>query len=238
MARSAEALKRDWLAALAHERRLSPHTLRAYGDDADRFFDFLVDHLAGPVNEKALARLSPADIRAFITRRRNEGLGPRGVQRALAAVRSFFRHLTREGILDNAAARAVKTPRIPRTLPRPLSEDDAARVLEEAAGEKIEWLGTRNVALLSLLYGAGLRISEALALRRGDAPLGDMLTVLGKGRKERVVPLLPVVREAVETYAKVIPFAGAREAPLFLSRRGLAMSAREAQSLMQQLRGR
>ena len=238
MARSAEALKRDWLAALAHERRLSPHTLRAYGDDADRFFDFLVDHLAGPVNEKALARLSPADIRAFITRRRNEGLGPRGVQRALAAVRSFFRHLTREGILDNAAARAVKTPRIPRTLPRPLSEADAARVLEEAAGEKIEWLGTRNVALLSLLYGAGLRISEALALRRGDAPLGDMLTVLGKGRKERVVPLLPVVREAVETYAKVIPFAGAREAPLFLSRRGLAMSAREAQSLMQQLRGR
>ena len=238
MARSAEALKRDWLAALAHERRLSPHTLRAYGDDADRFFDFLVDHLAGPVNEKALARLSPADIRAFITRRRNEGLGPRGVQRALAAVRSFFRHLTREGILDNAAARAVKTPRIPRTLPRPLSETDAARVLEEAAGEKIEWLGTRNVALLSLLYGAGLRISEALALRRGDAPLGDMLTVLGKGRKERVVPLLPVVREAVAAYEKAIPFAGAREAPLFLSRRGLAMSAREAQSLMQQLRGR
>ena len=238
MARSAEALKRDWLAALAHERRLSPHTLRAYGDDADRFFDFLVDHLAGPVNEKALARLSPADIRAFITRRRNEGLGPRGVQRALAAVRSFFRHLTREGILDNAAARAVKTPRIPRTLPRPLSEADAARVLEEAAGEKIEWLGTRNVALLSLLYGAGLRISEALALRRGDAPLGDMLTVLGKGRKERVVPLLPVVREAVAAYEKAIPFAGAREAPLFLSRRGLAMSAREAQSLMQQLRGR
>ena len=238
MARSAETLKRDWLAALAHERRLSPHTLRAYGDDADRFFDFLVDHLAGPVNEKALARLSPADIRAFITRRRNEGLGPRGVQRALAAVRSFFRHLTREGILDNAAARAVKTPRIPRTLPRPLSEADAARVLEEAAGEKIEWLGTRNVALLSLLYGAGLRISEALALRRGDAPLGDMLTVLGKGRKERVVPLLPVVREAVAAYEKAIPFAGAREAPLFLSRRGLAMSAREAQSLMQQLRGR
>ena len=238
MARSAEALKRDWLAALAHERRLSPHTLRAYGDDAERFLDFLVDHLGGAVNEKALAGLSPADIRAFITRRRHEGLGPRGVQRALAAVRSFFRHLTREGILDNPAARAVKTPRIPRTLPRPLSEADAARALEEAGEEKVKWLGARNVALLSLLYGAGLRISEALALRRGDAPLGDMLTVLGKGRKERVVPLLPVVREAVEAYAKLIPFAGACEAPLFLSRRGKPMSAREAQSLMQQLRGR
>lgn len=238
MARSAEALKRDWLSALAHERRLSPHTLRAYGDDCDRLLDFLVDHLAGPVSEKALANLSPADIRAFITRRRAEGLGPRGVQRALAAVRSFFRHLTREGILDNPAARAVKSPRIPRTLPRPLSEEDAARALAEAGEEKLKWLGARNVALLSLLYGAGLRISEALALRRGDAPLGDMLTILGKGRKERVVPLLPVVREAVETYATAIPFAGARDTPLFLSRRGLPMSAREAQGLMQSLRGR
>ncbi len=103
MARSAEELKRDWLSALAHERRASPHTLRAYGDDLDRFLDFLTDHLAGPVDVTALAELAPADIRAFITRRRAEGLGPRGVQRALAAIRSFFRHLTREGMLDNAA---------------------------------------------------------------------------------------------------------------------------------------
>jgi len=238
MARSAQALKRDWLSALAHERRLSPHTLRAYGDDCDRFLDFLIDHLGGAADEKALAALSPADIRAFITRRRAEGLGPRGVQRALAAVRSFFRHLTRENILDNPAARAVKSPRIPRTLPRPLSEKDAARALAEAGEEKVKWLGARNVALLTLLYGAGLRISEALALRRGDTPLGDMLTILGKGGKERVVPVLPVVREAVEAYAAVIPFAGARETPLFLSRRGMPMSAREAQSLMEGLRGR
>jgi len=238
MARSAETLKRDWLSALAHERRLSPHTLRAYGDDLDRFLDFLIDHLGGAANEKALAALLPADIRAFITRRRAEGLGPRGVQRALAAVRSFFRHLTREGVLDNPAARAVKSPRIPRTLPRPLSERDAARALEEAGEEKVKWLGARNVALLTLLYGAGLRISEALALRRGDAPLGDMLTILGKGGKERVVPVLPVVREAVAAYANVIPFAGTRETPLFLSRRGKPMSAREAQSLMEGLRGR
>ena len=238
MARSAEELKRDWLSALAHERRASPHTLRAYGDDLDRFLDFLVEHLAGPVTGSALAKLSPADIRAFVTKRRSEGLGARGVQRALAAVRSFFRHLTRENILDNPAARAVRTPRIARTLPRPLSELDAARTLQEAGEHDVEWMAARDVALLTLLYGVGLRISEALALKRGDAPLGELLTILGKGRKERVVPVLPVVREAVAAYAARIPFAGSRDTALFLSRRGKPMSAREAQGLMQRLRGR
>lgn len=237
MARSAEELKRAWLSALAHERRASPHTLRAYGDDLDRFLDFLVDHLAGPVDVTALADLAPADIRAFITLRRKEGLGPRGVQRALAAIRSFFRHLAREGVLDNAAPRAVKTPRIPRTLPRPLSQTDAVRAIEEAGEGAVEWLAARDAALLTLLYGAGLRISEALSLKRGDAPLGDALTILGKGRKERVVPMLPVVREAIAHYAERIPFTGAKDSPLFLSRRGKAMSAREAQALMQRIRG-
>ena len=215
---------------------MSPHTLRAYGDDLDRFLDFLTEHLAGPVNAAALENLAPADIRAFVTKRRAEGLGARGVQRALAAIRSFFRHLAREDILDNPAARAVKTPRIARTLPRPLSEADAARAIEEAGEHKTEWLAARDVALLTLLYGAGLRISEALALRRGDAPLGESLTILGKGRKERVVPLLPVIREAVDDYVARVPFTSARDGPLFLSRRGKPMSAREAQALMQRIR--
>ncbi len=238
MARSAESLKQDWLAALAHERRASPHTLRAYGDDLARFLSFTAEHVGRAPDERALSKLSPADIRAFVTRRRNEGLGARGVQRALAAVRSFFRYLTREGILENAAPRAVRTPRVPRTLPRPLSEIDAARTLEEAGEQDIEWLAARDVALLTLLYGAGLRISEGLSLKRGDVPLGPSLSVLGKGRKERSVPLLPVVRDAIEHYAALIPFAGARGDALFLSRRGKPMSAREAQALMQRLRGR
>ena len=127
MARSAEALKKDWLAALAHEKRASPHTLRAYGDDLARFLAFLHEHLGGSVNERALAKLAPADIRAFITVRRAEGLGAKGVQRALAAVRSFFRYLARENILESAAARSVRTPRIRKGLPRPLTEVDAAR---------------------------------------------------------------------------------------------------------------
>jgi len=238
MARSAESLKQAWLAALAHERRASAHTLRAYGDDVARFIAFLRQHKGRTPDDRMLERLAPADIRAFITLRRNEGLGGRGVQRALAAVRSFFRHLAREGIVENAAPRAIRTPRIARTLPRPLSENDAARTLEEAGQSEIEWLGARDVALLTLLYGAGLRISEGLGLKRGDVPLGQSLSVLGKGRKERSVPILPVVREAVERYAALIPFSGARGDALFLSRRGRAMSAREAQALMQRLRSR
>jgi integrase/recombinase XerC len=238
VARSAEDLRRAYLASLAHEKRASPHTLRAYGDDLARFMQFLTGHLGRTIDERALARLSPSDIRAFITLRRAEGLGAKGVQRALSSVRGFFRYLTREAILENAAPRAVRTPRVKRGLPRPLSEFDAARTLDEAGENDVEWIGERDVALLTILYGAGLRISEALSLRFGDVPLGSSLTIFGKGRKERVVPLLPIISEAVERYAGKIPFAQAKEAPLFVSRRGKAMSAREAQKLMQRLRSR
>jgi integrase/recombinase XerC len=237
MARSSQDLKAEWLASLAHERRASPHTLRAYGDDMARFLEFLHGHLGGAVNERALAKLGPADIRAFITVRRQEGLGAKGVQRALAAVRSFFRYLARENILESAAARSVRTPRIRRGLPRPLSETDAARAIEVAGEHDIEWIAARDAALLTLLYGAGLRISEALSLKRGDVPLASSLTILGKGNKERMVPVLDQVREAIGRYESLIPFTGAKDAPLFLSRRGRPMSAREAQLLMQRLRG-
>ena len=237
MARSAEDLKKAWLASLAHERRASPHTLRAYGDDMARFLDFLHGHLGGSVTERALARLVPADIRAFITVRRAEGLGGKGVQRAMAAVRSFFRYLARENILESAAARSIRTPRIRKGLPRPLSERDAARAIEVAGENDIAWIARRDAALLTLLYGAGLRISEALSLKRGDVPLAPSLTILGKGAKERVVPMLDQVREAIAAYAEAIPFTGAKDAPLFISRRGKPMSPREAQLLMQRLRG-
>ncbi len=237
MARSAQDLKTQWLASLAHERRASKNTLRAYGDDAERFLGFLHGHFGATVNEKTLARLTPADIRAFITVRRSEGLGSKGVQRAIAAVRSFFRYLARENILENAAARNVRTPRIQRGLPRPLSENDAARAIERASEHDVEWMAARDVALLTLLYGAGLRVSEALSLRRGDVPVPASLTILGKGSKERVVPMLAAVREAIDSYERILPFTGAKGSPLFLSRRGKPMSPREAQLLMQKLRG-
>jgi len=238
MGQSAEELSVVWLKSLAEERRASAHTLRAYGDDLGRFIDFQKEHLGGRVDARALSKLTAADIRAFITDRRTRGLGPRGVQRALSAIRTFFRYLAREGVVDNPAPHAVRTPRIPRTLPRPLSEVDAARAIEDVGTHDIEWIAARDTALLTLLYGCGLRISEALSLTRKDVPLGASLSIIGKGKKERVVPVLPVVREAVGAYAELIPFSGAPAAPLFLSRRGKPMSAREAQLLMQRLRGR
>ncbi|HEY2033960.1 MAG TPA: tyrosine recombinase XerC [Rhizomicrobium sp.] len=238
MARSAETLKSEWLASLAHERRASAHTLRAYGDDVTRFLEFLVTHVGGAIDERKLEKIAPADIRAFITDRRNEGLGNRSVRRTLASIRSFFRHLAREEIVDNPAAKSVRSPRIARSLPRPLSEVDAARTLAEAGENDVEWIGARDVALLTLLYGAGLRISEALSLKIGDVPLGEAMVIAGKGRKERVVPLLPVIREAIAAYAEILPFKLAPKDSLFRSRRGKPMSAREAQALMQNLRGR
>lgn len=238
MAETAQALKAAYLAHLANERRASPLTLRAYGDDLNRFFAFLAVHVGGEPNAAMLRALTPADIRAFVAMRRGEGLGARGVQRALAAVRGIFRYLAREGVLDNAAAKAVKSPRIPRSLPRPLSVTDAARTLEEAGKDKPDWLAARDVALLTLLYGAGLRISEGLGLTRADVPAGEAIRVVGKGRKERIAPLLPVVRAALDAYARLIPFDGKPGDPLFVARRGGPMSAREAQSLMEILRGR
>ena len=238
MAQSVEELKTAWLAVLAHERRFSPHTLRAYKDDLKRFLAFLADHRGARVTLSTLQDLAPADVRAFLTRRRKEGLGARGIQRAMAALRSFYHYLAREELADGAALRIVRSPKLPRTLPRPISETDAVRTIEEAGENKIPWIAARDAALVTLLYGTGLRISEALRLKRRDVPLAESLTVLGKGNKERAVPVLPAVREAISAYAALIPFAGENAAPLFLSRRGNSMSARDAQGLLQRLRGR
>ena len=238
MARGAPELTRGWLASLAHERRLSPHTLRAYGDDTARFLSFLAEYREQRPTIAMLRKLKPAELRAFLTQRRGEGLGARGVQRALAAVRSFFRYLERENLASGAVARSVRSPKLPRTLPRPLSEVDAARAIQDAGQADEPWLAARNVALITLLYGTGLRISEALSLKSGDVPLPGSLTILGKGKKERSVPVLAAVRDAVDAYAKLCPFDTGRKGALFVSRRGLPMSPREAQGLMQSLRGR
>jgi integrase/recombinase XerC len=233
-----EGLTGAWLATLAHERRFSPHTIRAYGDDFRRFVGFLGSYRGGRVTLAMLQSVGPADLRAFLSERRKEGLGAGGLQRAMAGLRSFYRMLEREGLADGAALRVVRSPKLPRTLPRPLSETDAARTIGEAGQHEEPWIAARDAALVTLLYGTGLRISEALSLKRGDVPLSDRLTIVGKGRKERAVPVLPAVAEAAAHYTAVCPFDPGKAGPLFLSRRGKPMSARDAQSLMQRLRGR
>ena len=238
MTRGVEALMSNWLGTLSHERRMSPHTLRAYSDDVQRFIGFLVRHHGGSVTLGLLRALRPAELRAFLTARRSDGLGPRGVQRALSALRSFYRYLERENLADGAALQAVRSPKLPRTLPRPLSEKDAMRTIAEAGLDEEPWIAARNAALVTLLYGTGLRISEALSLKRGDAPLGESLTIVGKGNKERAVPVISAVREAIDAYARICPFDLGRNGALFVSRRGRPMSARESQALIQRLRGR
>ncbi|HSZ73996.1 MAG TPA: tyrosine recombinase XerC [Rhizomicrobium sp.] len=237
MSRAGEDLRSVWLTALAHERRASAHTLRAYGDDVARFLEFLREHLGAEPDARMLGGIAPADIRAFITQRRAGGLGARGVQRALAAIRSFYRYLAHEEIVENPAPRSIRTPRVPKSLPRPLSENDAARALAVAGENDVEWLAARDVALLTLLYGCGLRISEALSLKRGDVPMGRSISIVGKGRKERSVPVLEAVATAAADYVNKCKFQLGSDAPLFLSRTGKPMSAREAQALMQNLRG-
>lgn len=228
-----------FLSHLSGERRLSPRTLDAYQRDLGGFGDFLLDHLGAAPDLSDLAALSPRDFRAFMAARRRDGLSPRSLARALSAIRTFFAYGKRRWGLDNPALSLVESPKLGRAAPKPVSEGAARQLLAEtgARGEP-DWIAARDSAVLLLLYGCGLRISEALALAGRDAPLGDTLRIAGKGNKTRIVPVLPAVREAVERYVALCPVPIAPEAALFRGVRGGALGARSVQSLMQTLRGR
>jgi len=231
----------DWSAWLEQERRLSPHTLAAYRSDLSAFLRFLTDHLGEVPGIGQIALLKPADLRAWLAERANQELARSSSNRALSAVRSFLRWLSRNNLVDTTALASLKGPRTPRALPKAIAVDEAAElaiVLEDSATEP--WIGARDLALLLLLYGCGLRIGEALSLRRADAPLPgtDVLRVIGKGRKERVVPVLPAVAEAIEQYLQLCPYPQSREDPLFLGVRGGPLSPRILQRSLHELRMR
>ncbi len=227
----------DWRSWIAHERRASKHTLDAYSRDLAGFLDFLTPHLGGLPDLAALDALSVADFRAFLADRVNQGISHSSLARAMSTLRSFFRFLDRNGLLHNAAIAAVRTPRPPPPLPRPLSEDEALDVINAAgATNRKTWLGVRDTALFTLLYGCGLRIDEALTLNRRDAPRADTMMITGKGGKQRVVPVLPVVIEAVASYLKACPFAVAPDGPLFLGARGARLNPGVVQREMRRLR--
>ena len=230
-----------WLSHLGAERRMSPKTLEAYRRDVGQFLAFLTGHLGGQPTLKQLARLTPADIRAFMAARRADGAGNRSLMRALAGTRSFARFLERNGKGKVGALSAVRTPKLPRTLPKPLAAS-AARQLTDAdlrAGEAREtWVLARDAAVLALLYGSGLRISEALGLKRRDIAAGtDVIRVLGKGSKTRMVPVLPQVAKLIADYLALCPYDLPGDGPLFVGARGGPLGPRIVQLAMERLRG-
>lgn len=227
-----------WLESLETERRYSLNTLHAYERDTRQFLTFLTGHLAGPPTIADIHTLRPADLRAFLAARRRDGSGNRSLGRHLAGLRSFLRYLERKGLVNAAGAGAIRSPRQPKSLPKPLTDRQALNVVSsDAQMHETPWIAARDAAVLTLLYGCGLRISEALGLTPNDLTEGaTSLRIIGKGNKTRLVPLLPVVFEAVATYRKLCPYHLEEGEPLFRGARGGPLQPAIIQREMQKLR--
>lgn len=234
------ALKRalyGWLEWLAFEKRASPHTLDGYARDVAGFLSFLTDHFGFMPGLKELKGLGAVDFRAWLARQSNAGNSRTTIARHASTLRTLFKYLEREGIASNAAIHALRTPKVPKSLPKALTVEDAIEAVEladELADEP--WIGKRDRALLKLLYGSGLRLSEALNLNVRDLPEGDTLVITGKGSKQRVVPILDVVKRDIETYIKASPFPMTPQSPLFLGARGGRLNPGIAQAMVRRVR--
>lgn len=227
----------DWLTWLGAEKRASKHTLDGYGRDIAAFLLFLTAHRGGLPGVSTLAGVTAADIRAFLAQRTEAGISRASLARGLSALRSLFTRLDRQGVLHNPVMAAIRTPRLPKAAPRALSEAEAADSLDHIAEIASQpWIGDRDLALVTLLYGCGLRLGEALGLTRAEAPLGDSLRVRGKGGKERIVPVLPVVADAVRAYLTACPFPLAPQGPLFVGARGGPLNPGVVQRQVRRLR--
>ncbi|KYH02248.1 tyrosine recombinase XerC [Bradyrhizobium sp. DOA1] len=232
-----------WLSHLGAERRLSPKTLEAYGRDLRQCLDFLCSHWGERVTLARFAALEATDVRAFMAMRRADDIAGRSLMRALAGLRSFGRFLEREGKGKVGALSAIRAPKVAKSLPKPLPMASAKRLADadERAGEEREtWILARDAAVMALLYGSGLRISEALGLKRREVPRpgeGDVLIVTGKGNKTRMVPVLQNVLELVQDYVAMCPYPLPADGPIFVGARGGPLSPRIIQLAMERLRG-
>jgi integrase/recombinase XerC len=232
-----------WLSHLRAERRLSPKTLEAYARDVRQCMVFLGEHWGASVTLSRFAAIEATDIRAFMAMRRADDIGGRSLARSLAGLRSFGRFLEREGKGKVGALSAIRAPKIGKTLPKPIQMAAAKRFADadERAGEDRDpWIWARDAAVMALLYGSGLRISEALGLKRREVPLpgaGDVLVVTGKGNKTRMVPVLQNVLALVQDYVAVCPHPLPPEGPIFVGARGGPLNARIIQLTMERLRG-
>src|ERR1700761_921437 len=232
-----------WIAFLRSERRLSPKTSEAYARDLRQFLEFLAGHRGSRVTLASFSAIEASDVRAFMASRRADEIASRSLMRALAGLRSFGRFLEREGRGKVGALSAIRAPKIGKSLPKPLPVATAKRLADadERAGEDREpWIWARDAAVMALLYGSGLRISEALGLKRRDVPApgeGDVLIVTGKGNKTRMGPVLANVLVLIQEYAAMCPYALPPEGPMFVSARGGPLQPRIIQLTMARMRG-
>ncbi len=230
----------QWLSWLAHERRVADLTLAAYARDVGQFLGFLARHQGELPRLSTLAILSRGDFRAWMAARQADGIEARSLARGLSALKNLFRFLARRGLAANGAVAILRAPKLPRSVPKPLTVGEALETVEAVASlQDVDWIGKRDAAILMLLYGAGLRIGEAISLNRRDLPMtgeARTLTVTGKGRKTRIVPLLPEIVAAVRDYLAACPWGGTGSDPLFMGAKGRRLNARLIQKSMQALR--
>jgi integrase/recombinase XerC len=233
------AERQRWLSGLGEERRLSDKTVEAYERDTRQFLHFLTGHLSGPARLSDISALRPGDLRGFLASRRRDGAGARTLGRGLAGLRSFLRYLEKKGLANAAGASAVRSPKQPKSLPKPLTAVDALMVVtSEAQLAEEPWIAARNAAVLTLLYGCGLRISEALDLTPSDfSGTPTALRIHGKGGKTRIVPLISAAIDAVRVYEKLCPYHRPADGPLFRGAKGGKLQAGIIQREMQKMRG-
>ncbi|MCK0150028.1 tyrosine recombinase XerC [Marivita sp. S6314] len=226
-----------WLASSRALNGTAENTLTAYRTDVVDFIAFMTEYKAEPQGLAPLARITVPDMRAWMAQTRTGGAGARSLARKLSAVKSFYRWLSEREGFEPTAVLSTRAPKFEKKLPRPLNED-AARAMIETVGTQSQkgWVGARDMAVVTLLYGCGLRISEALGLLGRDLPLGEAMRIIGKGGKERVVPVLPVAREAVQRYVALCPFDMEPDASVFRGVRGGALNARLVQKVTEQAR--
>jgi integrase/recombinase XerC len=234
------ALKRalsGWLDWLAFEKRASPHTIDGYARDVVQFLSFLTEHLGFTPGLRELSALQAVDFRSWLARQSNAGKSRTTIARHASTLRTLFKYLERQGIASNAAIHALRTPKVPKSLPKALTVEDALMAVEVADQLADEpWIGKRDRALLKLLYGCGLRLSEALNLDVKDIPQGDTMIITGKGSKQRIVPVLEVVKRDIETYVKASSFPMTPQSPLFLGARGGRLNPGVAQAMVRHVR--
>jgi integrase/recombinase XerC len=235
----------DWRRWLESERRSSKHTLDAYLRDLSAFFTFCQNLLSYPAGVDDLKGFTTADFRGFLADRTEAGIARSSINRQMSTLRNFFKFLDRQGILQNPALAAVRTPKIPQSVPKALSQDEAVISLEAIKGlsegdwhenHGLSWIAIRDTAILALLYGCGLRIGEALGLNQKDAPVSDVMRITGKGNKERMVPVLPLVIEAIQAYQDACPFNLKGKDALFVGARGKRLDAGVVQRQIRKLR--